>query len=128
MVARASFAVYRFIVTGQMVLIPIIQMINSLGIPSTQYMPILKFLTRSPPFSTFLYTRFIRSGVAEEVEEAAHIDGAGPLRRFWAVVFALLIPVTVSVIITQSLSIWGISKEDLETFKHELSIMVQNTK
>jgi raffinose/stachyose/melibiose transport system permease protein len=95
------------VVPGQMVLIPIVQMINSLGIPSTQYTPILMFVTCSLPFSTFLYTGFIRSGVPEEVEEAAHIDGAGLLRRFWTVVFPLLIPVTVSVIITQGIWIWN---------------------
>ncbi|WP_229696137.1 ABC transporter permease subunit [Paenibacillus albidus] len=64
-------------------------------------------VTCSLPFSTFLYTGFIRSGVPEEVEEAAHIDGAGLLRRFWTVVFPLLIPVTVSVIITQGIWIWN---------------------
>lgn len=74
------------VVPGQMVLIPIVQMINSMGIPSTKYTPILMFVTCSLPFSTFLYTGFIRSGVPVEVEEAAHIDGAGLLRRFWTVV------------------------------------------
>ncbi|AIQ51285.1 sugar ABC transporter permease [Paenibacillus sp. FSL R7-0331] len=95
------------VVPGQMVLIPIVQMINSMGIPSTKYTPILMFVTCSLPFSTFLYTGFIRSGVPVEVEEAAHIDGAGLLRRFWTVVFPLLIPVTVSVIITQGIWIWN---------------------
>jgi raffinose/stachyose/melibiose transport system permease protein len=95
------------VVPGQMVLIPIVQMLNSLHIPSTQYTPILMFITCSLPFSTFLYTGFIRSGVPEEVEEAAHIDGAGLFYRFWKVVFPLLIPVTVSVIITQGVWIWN---------------------
>ncbi|WP_138496548.1 carbohydrate ABC transporter permease [Paenibacillus pinistramenti] len=95
------------VVPGQMVLIPIVQMINGLHIPSTQYTPILMFVTCSLPFSTFLYTGFIRSGVPDEVEEAAHIDGAGLFRRFWSVVFPLLMPVTVSVIITQGIWIWN---------------------
>lgn len=95
------------VVPSQMVLIPIVQMINSLHIPTSQYTPILMFITCSLPFSTFLYTGFIRSGVPEEVEEAAHIDGAGLFRRFWLVVFPLLIPVTVSVIITQGVWIWN---------------------
>jgi len=95
------------VVPGQMVLIPIVQMINGLHIPSTQYTPILMFITCSLPFSTFLYTGFIRSGVPEEVEEAAHIDGAGLFRRFWTVVFPLLVPVTVSVVITQGVWIWN---------------------
>ncbi|MGO4530820.1 carbohydrate ABC transporter permease [Paenibacillus sp. 2TAF8] len=95
------------VVPAQMVLIPIVQMINALHIPTNQYTPIFMFITCSLPFSTFLYTGFIRSGVPEEVEEAAHIDGAGLFQRFWTVVFPLLIPVTVSVIITQGVWIWN---------------------
>ncbi|WP_337102200.1 carbohydrate ABC transporter permease [Paenibacillus sp. YIM B09110] len=95
------------VIPGQMVLIPIIQMIKGLGIPMNQYTPILMFITCSLPFSTFLYTGFIRSGVPEEIEEAAHIDGAGLFRRFWQIVFPLIMPVTVSVIITQGVWIWN---------------------
>ncbi|RKP49931.1 carbohydrate ABC transporter permease [Cohnella endophytica] len=95
------------VVPGQMVLIPIIQMIKGLGIPMSQYTPILMFITCSLPFSTFLYTGFIRSSVPEEIEEAAHIDGAGLFRRFWQIVFPLILPVTVSVVITQGVWIWN---------------------
>lgn len=110
--SRTSKFLYIFflaglVVPGQMVLIPIIQMIKGLGIPLGQYTPILMFITCSLPFSTFLYTGFIRSGVPEEIEEAAYIDGAGLFKRFWQIVFPLLLPVTVSVIITQGVWIWN---------------------
>ncbi|RIX59559.1 carbohydrate ABC transporter permease [Paenibacillus nanensis] len=110
--SRTSKFLYLFflaglVVPGQMVLIPVIQMIKGLGIPLGQYTPILMFITCSLPFSTFLYTGFIRSGVPEEVEEAAYIDGAGLFKRFWQIVFPLLLPVTVSVIITQGVWIWN---------------------
>jgi len=101
------FFIAGLVVPGQMVLIPIVQMLNSMHIPSTQYTPILLFITCSLPFSTFLYTGFIKSGVPEEVEESAHLDGAGLFRRFWTIVFPLLIPVTVSVVITQGVWIWN---------------------
>ncbi|MHA6480374.1 carbohydrate ABC transporter permease [Paenibacillus sp. strain BS8-2] len=109
---RLSKFLYMFflsglVVPGQMVLIPIIQMIKGLGIPLGQYTPILMFITCSLPFSTFLYTGFIRSSVPEEIEEAAYIDGAGLLTRFWQIVFPLLLPVTVSVVITQGVWIWN---------------------
>src|SRR5690606_14809591 len=110
--SRTSKFLYIFflaglVVPGQMVLIPIIQMIKSLGIPLGQYTPILMFITCSLPFSTFLYTGFVRSSVPEEIEEAAYIDGAGLMKRFWKIVFPLLLPVTVSVIITQGVWIWN---------------------
>jgi raffinose/stachyose/melibiose transport system permease protein len=109
---KLSKFLYLFFLSGlvipaQMVLIPIVQMINSLGIPINHYTPILMFITCSLPFSTFLYTGFIKSGIPVEVEEAAHIDGAGVLQRFWLIVFPLLVPVTVSVVITQGVWIWN---------------------
>ncbi|MCI3920798.1 carbohydrate ABC transporter permease [Paenibacillus sp. TRM 82003] len=101
------FFVSGLVVPGQMVLIPIVQMLNGLHISSNEYTPILLFITCSLPFSTFLYTGFIQSGVPVEVEEAAHIDGAGLFKRYWLVVFPLLVPVTVSVVITQGVWIWN---------------------
>lgn len=95
------------VVPGQMVIIPIVQTMQDLHIPSTQYTPIIMFVTCSIPFSAFLYSGFIKSSVPVEVEESALIDGAGLLRRFWQIVFPLLIPVTVSVIITQGVWIWN---------------------
>jgi len=109
---RLSKFLYLFFLSGlvvpsQMVIIPIVQTIQGLHIPSSQYTPILMFITCSIPFSSFLYSGFIKSSVPIEVEESALIDGAGLLRRFWQIVFPLLLPVTVSVIITQGVWIWN---------------------
>jgi len=110
--SRISKFLYIFFLSGlvvpsQMVIIPIVQTIQGLHIPSSQYTPILMFITCSIPFSSFLYTGFIKSSIPIEVEESALIDGAGLLRRFWQIVFPLLIPVTVSVVITQGVWIWN---------------------
>jgi len=109
---RLSKALYLFFLCGlvvpsQMVIIPIVQTIQGLHIPSSQYTPILMFITCSIPFSSFLYTGFIKSSIPIEVEESALIDGAGLMRRFWQIVFPLLLPVTVSVVITQGVWIWN---------------------
>lgn len=95
------------VVPGQMVIIPIVRMIKALHIPSGQYTPILMFITCSMPFSIFLFTGFIKSSIPAEIEEAAFLDGAGALKRFWTIVFPLLLPATVSVIITQGMWIWN---------------------
>ncbi|WP_372638063.1 carbohydrate ABC transporter permease [Cohnella sp.] len=109
---RLSKALYLFFLCGlvvpsQMVIIPIVQTIQGLHIPSSQFTPILMFITCSIPFSSFLYTGFIKSSIPIEVEESALIDGAGLMRRFWQIVFPLLLPVTVSVVITQGVWIWN---------------------
>ncbi|WP_027091693.1 carbohydrate ABC transporter permease [Cohnella thermotolerans] len=109
---RLSKFLYLFFLSGlvvpsQMVIIPIVQTMQGLHISGSQYTPILMFITCSIPFSSFLYTGFIKSSVPLEVEESALIDGAGLLRRFWQIVFPLLLPVTVSVVITQGVWIWN---------------------
>ncbi|MCM8711892.1 carbohydrate ABC transporter permease [Clostridium sp. SYSU_GA19001] len=95
------------VVPGQMAVLPVVQMIKSLRIPSGQYTPIIMFITCSLPFSVFLYTGFIKSSVPQEVEEAAYLDGCGAFYRFWKIVFPLLLPATVSVVITQAIWIWN---------------------
>lgn len=110
--SRFSKFLYIFFLSGlvipsQMVIIPIVQTMQGLEITSAQLRPIIMFITCSIPFSSFLYTGFIKSSVPVEVEESALIDGAGVFRRFWQIVFPLLIPVTTAVIITQGVWIWN---------------------
>jgi len=109
---RMSKFLYLFFLSGlvipsQMVIIPVVQTMQGLHLTGSQYTPILMFITCSIPFSSFLYTGFIKSSIPLEVEESALIDGAGLFRRFWQIVFPLLLPVTVSVIITQGVWIWN---------------------
>ena len=100
------FFISGLVIPAQMTIIPVAQMISGLKIPSTRFTPMIMFITCSMPFTTFLYTGFIKS-VPVEIEEAAYIDGAGLLRRFSQMVFPLLKPATVSVIITQGIWIWN---------------------
>ncbi|WP_100405384.1 carbohydrate ABC transporter permease [Bacillus solitudinis] len=101
------FFICGLVVPSQMVIIPIVQTMSSLNLPSPHLPPILMFITNSIPFALFLFTGFIRSSVPIELEESAIIDGAGVFRRFWSIVFPLLIPVTVAVVITQGVWIWN---------------------
>jgi raffinose/stachyose/melibiose transport system permease protein len=59
------------------------------------------------PFSIFLLTTFIRSSVPVEYEEAAQIDGCGPLATFWHVVVPLLRPVLGTCVILNGVGIWN---------------------
>ena len=58
------------------------------------------------PFTVFLYYGFIGS-IPREIDEAAIIDGCGPLTLFGKVIFPLLKPVTVTVIILNFMSSWN---------------------
>lgn len=100
------FFISGLIIPSQMVIVPIAQTMNRLGIPNTRFTPMIMFITCSLPFSVFLFTGFMKS-VPVEIEEAAYIDGANLPRRFATVVFPLLQPAIISCIITQGLWIWN---------------------
>lgn len=108
---KRSKALYYFFISGlvipaQMVIIPLAQTFGRLNIPNSQFTPMIMFITCSLPFSTFLYTGFMKS-VPVEVEEAAFLDGAGLWKRYRLMVIPLLKPATISVAITQGLWIWN---------------------
>jgi raffinose/stachyose/melibiose transport system permease protein len=109
--SKLSRFLYYFFIAGlvipaQMVIVPIAQTFGNLNIPNTRFTPMIMFITCSLPFSTFLYTGFMKS-VPVEIEESAFLDGAGLWKRYSVMVFPLLKPATVSVIITQGLWIWN---------------------
>ena len=56
--------------------------------------------------SVFMYSGFVKS-VPIEIEEAAMIDGCGPLGTFFKIVFPVLRPITVTVAILQTMWVWN---------------------
>ena len=57
-------------------------------------------------FCVLLFQAFI-STVPRELDEAAIIDGAGPLGLFFRVVLPLLRPVIVTIVVVQSVFVWN---------------------
>lgn len=100
------FFISGLIIPSQMVIVPIAQTLNRLGVPNTRFTPMIMFITCSLPFSVFLFSGFMK-GVPVEIEESAYMDGATLPRRFATVVFPLLQPAIVSCVITQGLWIWN---------------------
>lgn len=103
--------IYIYFVAGlivpiQLGLFPLYKEMHDLQLINTYYGVILLYIGINLPFVIFLYTGFIKT-VPRELEEAALLDGAGPFRAFWMVVFPLLRPVTATVAITSSLSVWN---------------------
>lgn len=67
---------------------------------------IVTLLTFELPMSIFLYTNFIVS-IPKALDEAASIDGCGPVRAFLYVVLPQLKPVTASVVILTGVHCWN---------------------
>ncbi|HZO76336.1 MAG TPA: carbohydrate ABC transporter permease [Ktedonobacteraceae bacterium] len=94
------------IVPLQLGLFPLYKEMHDLGFINTYHGVILLYIAINLPFVIFLYTGFIKT-VPRELEEAALLDGAGPMQTFWMIVFPLLRPVTATVAITSALSVWN---------------------
>ncbi|WP_026519242.1 carbohydrate ABC transporter permease [Butyrivibrio sp. FCS006] len=108
---KSSRFLYYFFIAGlvipaQMVIVPVAQVFGRLNIPNSRFTPMIMFITCSLPFSTFLFTGFMK-GVPVEIEEVAYMEGASLWTRYFNVVFPLLKPATVSCVITQGLWIWN---------------------
>ncbi|MFD4603795.1 carbohydrate ABC transporter permease [Streptomyces sp. NPDC058464] len=90
----------------QLALLPLYTNIRDLGLLGTPWSLIVYYAGLTFPFSVFLYTGFLRA-LPIEYEEAAVMDGCGPLRAFVSVVFPLLRPVTGTVVILNAIGIWN---------------------
>ncbi len=56
--------------------------------------------------SVFMFSGFIKS-IPTEIEEAATIDGCGPIKTFFLVVFPILKPTAITVAILNAMWIWN---------------------
>lgn len=90
----------------QLGLIPLYTTIRDLHLLGTLWSLVIFYAGMQVPFSTFLYTGFLRA-LPADYEEAAMIDGAGSLRTFWRVVFPQLGPVTGTVLILNAVFTWN---------------------
>lgn len=104
----------------QVLMIPVYKMYKTLDLLNTRIGMILILTGVSIAYSTFLYVGFVK-GIPMEIEEAALIDGCGPLRAFKEVVFPLLKPITATVASLHVMWLWNdfnmalilISKEEV---------------
>ena len=94
-------------ISAQMSIIPIYNIMRYFKINNSYIAPIVMYVSISIPFSIFVYTNFVKSGVPVALEEAARIDGAGRLGTFFKIVIPLTKPVLASIIITQGEPIWN---------------------
>lgn len=67
---------------------------------------ILAYTGFGAPISIFMFHGFIK-GVPVELEEAAIIDGCGPIKTFSKILFPILAPIQVTVLILNGIWIWN---------------------
>jgi raffinose/stachyose/melibiose transport system permease protein len=86
--------------------VPTIWVLQSLGLFRTMPGLILVEVAFGLSFSILLFRAFVAT-IPRELDEAATIDGAGPMRLFARVIFPLLRSVAVTVIVVQSVVVFN---------------------
>lgn len=76
------------------------------GVANTRLGLIIAFTSSMIPFCVFVIRNFIVS-VPIELDEAAVIDGAGPLILFFRIILPLLKPILVTAFILQFMGVWN---------------------
>lgn len=107
--SRWSRAVNLVILSGLVLppaVVPTIWVLQRLGLFKTMPGLILVEIAYAMAFCVLLFQAFI-AGIPKEMDEAATIDGAGPLSLFFRVVLPLLRPIIVTVVVVQTVFIWN---------------------
>jgi raffinose/stachyose/melibiose transport system permease protein len=86
--------------------ITLVLLLRQMGIAGTLPGMVLVYTGIYMSTAIFFITGFIRS-IPAELEEAARVDGAGPIRIFFRIVFPLLRPVLATATILICLYIWN---------------------
>jgi len=86
--------------------VPTIFLLQWLGIYKTLFGLIMVEVAFTMPFSILILRAFMAS-IPRELDEAAIIDGASPLRVFFSIILPLLKPAIITVIVTSSVGIYN---------------------
>lgn len=86
--------------------VPTIWVMQGLGIFRTMHGMILIEVAYGLSFTVLLFQAFFAT-IPRELDEAAIMDGAGPLRVFFQIMLPLLRPVVVTVVVVQSVAIFN---------------------
>ncbi len=86
--------------------VTLVRVLQALHLTDTRTGVILVFTSAMIPFCVFTIRNFVLS-VPVEMDEAAVIDGAGPLSLFFRIIVPLLKPTLVTCFILQFMSVWS---------------------
>ena len=104
-----NFAYYFFIIgifiPFQVVMIPLVIMGKHLGMLNLPGL-VCMHIALSFPTNVFLITGFVK-GVPREVDEAAMIDGCGPIRTFYQIIMPMMSPIIATTLVLTVLGVWN---------------------
>jgi trehalose/maltose transport system permease protein len=81
-------------------------MLKTLSLFNTRQGLIVTYLIFTMPFTIWVMTQYFRS-LPKELEEAAYVDGASPLKVFWDILLPLTVPGLVSTGLLAFIAAWN---------------------
>ena len=99
------FCIFSMVVPFQMVMFTLSDTANKLKL-TTPWGILLVYLGFGAGLAIFMFSGFVKS-IPIEIEEAADVDGAGPIRTFFSVVLPIMKPTFISVAIHETMWIWN---------------------
>ena len=97
--------VFSMVVPFQMVMFTLAKTADTLKL-NTPWTILIVYLGFGAGLAIFMFTGFVKS-LPLEIEEAAAIDGCGPVRTFFSVVFPMLRPTLISVGVLEIMWVWN---------------------
>ena len=97
--------VFSMIVPFQMVMFTLAKTANVTHLNTPWTIPVI-YLGFGAGLAVFMFVGFVK-GMPLAIEEAAAIDGCGPLRTFYGVVFPMLKPIFISVGVLEIMWVWN---------------------
>ena len=100
-----ALCAFSMIVPFQMVMFTLSSTADMLKLNTPWTIPLI-YLGFGAGLAVFMFTGFVK-GIPLEIEEAAAIDGCGPITTFFQVVFPMMKPIMISVGVLQVMWIWN---------------------
>jgi len=87
-------------------MISLSKVLGAFTLSNTRYGYVITMIGMNMPLAVYIMKGFVQT-VPIEVEECATLDGAGPFRTFFSIVFPLLLPAIATIFIITALVTWG---------------------
>ena len=97
--------VFSMVVPFQMVMFTLSKTADTLKLNTPWTIPVI-YLGFGAGLAVFMFVGFVK-GIPLDIEEAAAIDGCGPLRTFFGVVLPMMKPTLISVTILEMMWVWN---------------------
>ena len=97
--------VFSMVVPFQMVMFTLAKTARDLHLDTPWTIPVI-YLGFGAGLAVFMFVGFVK-GIPLEIEEAAAIDGCGPVRTYFSVVFPMLKPIIISVGVLEIMWVWN---------------------